>query len=149
MHILWDLLHACVSTWGVLCQKEVSRARTSNYIPQYLWDVITCCCPWYLLLLEHSSYMIKTKIWVTALICTDVFVYQLCVNELSCHDHKKSYAYDLYNTCKHPTYHIGISSYHHNHGDNFTDDFWLQFKFLGKSFQLNFISWLLYLWEPL
>ena len=33
---------------GVLCQKQlmylVSRAGTSNYIPQYLWDVITWPC---------------------------------------------------------------------------------------------------------
>ena len=29
-------------------QKQVSWAGTSNYIPQYLWDVITCPCPWYL-----------------------------------------------------------------------------------------------------
>ena len=28
--------------WGMLCQKHVSRAETSNYITQYLWDVITC-----------------------------------------------------------------------------------------------------------
>ena len=34
---------------GVLCQKQVSRAGTSNYTLQYLWDVITCPCPWYLL----------------------------------------------------------------------------------------------------
>ena len=40
--------------WGVLCQKQISRARTSNYIPQKLWDVITCPCPWYLLLAQHS-----------------------------------------------------------------------------------------------
>ena len=23
------------------------KAGTSNYIPQYMWDVITCPCPWY------------------------------------------------------------------------------------------------------
>ena len=40
---------------GVLCQKQVSRAGTSNYIPGILWDVITCPCPWYLLLAEYSS----------------------------------------------------------------------------------------------
>ena len=40
---------------GVLCQKQVSRAGTSNYIPQILWDVITCPCPWYLLLVKHST----------------------------------------------------------------------------------------------
>ena len=42
--------------WGLVCQKQVSRARTSNYIPQYLWDVITCPCPWYLIL-AHKSYI--------------------------------------------------------------------------------------------
>ena len=31
---------------GVLCQEQVSRAGTSSYIAQYLWDVITCPCPW-------------------------------------------------------------------------------------------------------
>ena len=39
-----------------LCQKQVSKAGRSNYIPQYLWDVITFPCPWYLLLAQHSSY---------------------------------------------------------------------------------------------
>ena len=45
--------------WGVLCQKQVSRAGTSNYIPQILWDVVTCSCPWYLLL-GHRSLTDKT-----------------------------------------------------------------------------------------
>ena len=39
------------------CQKHASRAGTSNYIPQILWDVITCPCPWYLLLPHTSSYI--------------------------------------------------------------------------------------------
>ena len=41
--------------WRLACQKRVSRVWTSNYIPQYLWDVITCLCPWYLLLSHNSS----------------------------------------------------------------------------------------------
>ena len=41
--------------WGLVCQKQVSRAWTSNYIPQYLWDVITCPCPWSLILAHTSS----------------------------------------------------------------------------------------------
>ena len=45
--------------WEVLFQKQVSRAGTSNYIPQILWDVITCPCPWYLLLAQHSSYFLN------------------------------------------------------------------------------------------
>ena len=35
--------------------RQVSRAGTSNYIPQILWDVISCFCPWYLILAQHSS----------------------------------------------------------------------------------------------
>ena len=40
--------------WWVLCQKQVSRAGTSIYFPQYLWDVITCPCPRYLLLAQRA-----------------------------------------------------------------------------------------------
>ena len=40
--------------WGGLCQKNVSKARTSNYLPRYLWYVISCPCPWYLLLAQQS-----------------------------------------------------------------------------------------------
>ena len=29
---------------GLACQKQVSRAATNDYIPQFLWDVITCPC---------------------------------------------------------------------------------------------------------
>ena len=31
--------------WGVLCQTQVLRTLASNYIPQKLWDVVTCHCP--------------------------------------------------------------------------------------------------------
>ena len=41
-----------------VCQNHVSRAGTSNYIPQYLWDVITCPCPWYLLQAHKSLYVL-------------------------------------------------------------------------------------------
>ena len=47
---------------GVLCQKQVSRAGTSNYIIPYLWDVITCPCPWYLLLTQNSKYVVHPMI---------------------------------------------------------------------------------------
>ena len=56
-----------IITWGVLCQKQVSRTGTSNYTPQILWDVITCPCPWYLLLTQYSSYDTwnhYTKRWI-------------------------------------------------------------------------------------
>ena len=38
---------------------QVSRAGTSNYIPQYLCDVITCPCPWYLLRSSIYDCIIK------------------------------------------------------------------------------------------
>ena len=40
--------------WGPVCHKQVSRAEKSNYILQFLWDVLTCPCPWWLLL-AHTS----------------------------------------------------------------------------------------------
>ena len=43
---------------GMLHQKQVSRAGTSNYTPQFLWDVITSHCSWYLFLAQHSSFYI-------------------------------------------------------------------------------------------
>ena len=52
-------MHADVYAWcisEVLLQKQVSMAGTSNYIPQILWDVITCPCPWYLPLVQYPSY---------------------------------------------------------------------------------------------
>ena len=39
---------------GILCQRQVLMARKINYIPQIMWDVITCHCPRYLLLVLHS-----------------------------------------------------------------------------------------------
>ena len=50
------------TTWGRVCQKQASKAGTNNYISQYLWDVITCPCPWYLLLVHKSIYHMKNKI---------------------------------------------------------------------------------------
>ena len=38
-----------------MCSKQISGARISNYIPQYLWDVITCPLFWYLLLAHTIS----------------------------------------------------------------------------------------------
>ena len=59
-HWLFDMSVTVKYIWGVLCQKQVPRAGTSNYIPQILWDVITCPCPWYLLLAQHSTYETQT-----------------------------------------------------------------------------------------
>ena len=47
-----------------VCQKQVSRAGTSNYILQILWYVITCPCPWYPLLTQKSS---TDKAWRVSL----------------------------------------------------------------------------------
>ena len=49
-------LAQCVfCVWGVLCKKQVSRAGSSNYIPRYLWDVITCACPRYPILAQQQQ----------------------------------------------------------------------------------------------
>ena len=45
--------------WGVLCQKQVSWAGASNYIPQYLWGVITYPRSWYLSLAQWASCQIR------------------------------------------------------------------------------------------
>ena len=42
--------------------KSISRAGTSNYIPQYLQDVITFPCPQCLFLAQHSSNIIVRRI---------------------------------------------------------------------------------------
>ena len=53
---------------GLLPHVALSRAGISNYIPQYLWDVITCPCPWYLLLVRKSSYMFNRHVsWLSLL----------------------------------------------------------------------------------
>ena len=44
--------------WNVV---QVSRAETNNYIPQIMGDVITFPYPWYLLLVQHYSYLLKEK----------------------------------------------------------------------------------------
>ena len=46
---------SCAANWVLVHQMQVSRAGTSNYIPQILWDVITSPCPWYLLLAHKYS----------------------------------------------------------------------------------------------
>ena len=45
-----EMFHSLAINWVVLCQKQISRSGTSNYIPQILWDVITFPYTWYLLL---------------------------------------------------------------------------------------------------
>ena len=47
---MWTVALGIMRTY----QKQVSRAGTNNYISQYLRDVITCPCPWYLLLAHNS-----------------------------------------------------------------------------------------------
>ena len=53
--------------WGLFCQKQISGTGTSNYIPRYLWDVIT----WYVPLVHKStttySYVsraVSTSLWL-------------------------------------------------------------------------------------
>ena len=50
--------HSDIYIWGHVYQKQVSRAATSNYISQILWDVITYAFPWCLLLAHKTSYLL-------------------------------------------------------------------------------------------
>ena len=76
----------CTITRCVLSEgKQVSRVGTSNDIWQYLWDVITCTCTWYLRLAQHlwiheadkmSSY--KSKANATVSIYFPIFYANIC-----------------------------------------------------------------------
>ena len=44
--------------WGRVCQEHISTVGTSNCITQYLCHVITCPCPWCLLLAHMSIYVL-------------------------------------------------------------------------------------------
>ena len=70
-------------TWGFVWQKQVSGAGTSNYIPQYLWDVIICLSPWYLLQARMSSvlYIIKTC-YFAFFICIHIVVLYISMYSL-------------------------------------------------------------------
>ena len=56
-----------------MCQKPPWWAWTIDYIPQYLWGVITCPCHWYLLL-EHKSSILATDAQWLRLSCRDEIV---------------------------------------------------------------------------
>ena len=58
-----DDAHVFPSIYGCYRHKHVWRAGTSNYIPQILWDVITCPCPPYLLVVQHSWIVLKMKLF--------------------------------------------------------------------------------------
>ena len=70
---------SCIATTyrkSPICQKQVSRAGTSNYFPQYPWDVITCPCPWYLFLAQHSS-IVPTAWFHMRYVCMKVVTSEL------------------------------------------------------------------------
>ena len=52
---------------GGVYQKQVLRAGTRDYIPQYLWKVITCTCPRYLLLAHTPSYSSSSSDFIDTL----------------------------------------------------------------------------------
>ena len=55
------LFYSRIWNWTVelvVCWKQLPSAGISNYIPQALWDVITCPCSWYLLLAHRSSIIV-------------------------------------------------------------------------------------------
>ena len=67
----WQYFHSHFisysSKWGLMFQKQASRAGNSNHISQYLWDVITCPFHW---CLWHTSPQISLK-FITIIPLTD------------------------------------------------------------------------------
>ena len=55
--ILKSIIYSTITTlhWGLLCQNQISRTGTCNYIPRNLWDVMTWPCPCNLLLAHKSA----------------------------------------------------------------------------------------------
>ena len=76
-------------TWSVLCEKQVSSAGTCNYIPQYLWDIITFPCPWYLLLAQHSSYDSLCAEYIS------IYLYIPHISGIKCHTLQKVQYWDM------------------------------------------------------
>ena len=62
--IVFNHARAVPKVWGVLCQKQVSRGGTSNYITKYMWDVITFPCSWVLSLVKHPWIMTLAGIYM-------------------------------------------------------------------------------------
>ena len=52
----WDIHHSRTR----VPQANI-RAGKSNYVPQYLWNVITFPCPWYMLLAHQFPYGITLQ----------------------------------------------------------------------------------------
>ena len=50
--------------WWHMNQKQVLRVGTSNYITQYLWNVITCPCPWYLLVRSIRIRLVFQRLYI-------------------------------------------------------------------------------------
>ena len=64
---VWQNIRRLISE--VLCQKQVSRSGTSNYIPHYLWDVINFSYPWYLHLVQQSWYQCLINVEGKVFVC--------------------------------------------------------------------------------
>ena len=60
--LYYTIIRCCLHT-GTFVPEAGINGRASNYITQYLWDGITCPCPWYLLLVHKSSYILIQDKW--------------------------------------------------------------------------------------
>ena len=68
--IQFTLPNCLIISWPV-CQEQVLRSWTSNHIPLYLWDVITCLCPCYLLCFWHTNLLLS---FAQSTACSDIAV---------------------------------------------------------------------------
>ena len=67
--------------WWLVCQKQVSGAGTSNYIPKIPWNLITCPCPCYLLLAHKSSYTQSVNTYICLLLLISMLWHRQAIFE--------------------------------------------------------------------
>ena len=63
-------------------KKQVSRAGTINYIPQYPWYIVTCPCPWYQPL-AHQSPIIHRFTFCCVLLFFQLTVFFLIMSNFT------------------------------------------------------------------
>ena len=72
----------------LIIPQQVSRLRTSNYIPHILWDVITCPCPWSYRATNMSAWCVVTvrrqTLWYTEIIAVDHLTTPVCSLFIGC-----------------------------------------------------------------
>ena len=75
----------CHGVLGAWWQERVWRAGTSNYIPQILWDVMICPCPWYILLTQQSWFPFLSRWWCIDFSSGWALILEICICKYPLH----------------------------------------------------------------